>query len=102
MQNYLGRKYTVGELCDRIAIGWTCCATCCEVNTGNKRTLVQQKKETLDLFYSLFRKYINLSLRKPDSKYIPWGLIWDPFYKEPKGRINISDMFTLLIVHRTY
>ena len=41
----------MGELCDRIEIGWACYATCCEVNTGNKRTLVQQKTETLDLFY---------------------------------------------------
>ena len=40
-QNYFVRKQTVGELCDRIGIGWTCCITCCEVNTGNKRTLVQ-------------------------------------------------------------
>ena len=43
-----------GELCDQIEIGWTCCITCCEVNIGNKRTLVQQKTETLDLFYKQF------------------------------------------------
>ena len=42
-QNYFERKQTMGELCDRIELGWTCCITCCEVNTGNKRTLVQQK-----------------------------------------------------------
>ena len=89
----------MGELCDRIEIGWTCCITCCAVNTGNKRTLVQQKTETLDLFYSLFLKYINFSLRKSDPKYITWGLVQDPFYKEP---INISDMLTIWIVHRTY
>ena len=75
--------------------------TCFEVNTGNKRTLVQEKTETLDLFNSLFRKDINLSLRKLDLKFKTWGLVWDPFYKEPKGRINISDMFTIWIVHRT-
>ena len=53
-QNYFERKQTVGELCDRIEIGWTCCIICFEVNTGNKRTLVQQKTETLDLFYKQF------------------------------------------------
>ena len=61
----------MGELCDRIEIGWTCCITYCEVNTRNKRTLVQQKTGTLELFTNnLFRKYINLSLRKPDPKFI--------------------------------
>ena len=44
----------MGELCDRIEIGWTCCVLCCEVNTGNKRTLAQQKTKTLDLFYKQF------------------------------------------------
>ena len=44
----------LGELCNKIEIGWTCCITCCEVNTGNKRTLIQQKTETLDLFYKQF------------------------------------------------
>ena len=53
-QNYFERKQTVGELCDRIEKGWTCCIICCEVNTGNKRTLVQQKTETLDLFHKQF------------------------------------------------
>ena len=85
----------MGQLCDRIETGWTCCITCSEVNIGNKRTLVQQKTETRDLFYKQFRKYINLSLRKLDLKNITWGLIQNPFYKEPKGRINISDMVTL-------
>ena len=91
----------MGKRCDRKEIGWTCCVTCCEVNTGNKRTLVQQMTETLDL-NSLFRKYINLFLRKLDPKYITWGLIQDPFHKEPKGRIIFSDMLTLWIVHRIY
>ena len=50
----LKEKQTVGELCDRTEIGWTCCIICCELNTGNKRTLVQQKTETLDLFYKQF------------------------------------------------
>ena len=53
-QNYFERKQTVGELCDRINIGWTSCTLCCEVNTGNKRILIQQKIETLDLFYKQF------------------------------------------------
>ena len=53
-QNYFERKQTVGDLCDRIEIGWTCYITYCEGNTGNKRTLVQQKTETLDLFYKQF------------------------------------------------
>ena len=47
-------KQTVGELCDKIELGWTCCVTCCEVNTGNKRTLVQQNTETHDLLYKQF------------------------------------------------
>ena len=38
--------------------------------------------------------------RKQDPRYITWGLIWDPFYKEPKGRIDISEMYTTWIVHR--
>ena len=44
----------MGELCVRIDIGWTCCNICCEVNTGNKRILIQQKIETLDLFCKQF------------------------------------------------
>ena len=40
-------------------------------------------------------------LRKPDLRYITWGLIWDPFYKELKGRIDFSDMFAAWNVLRT-
>ena len=59
----------MGELYDRIEIGWTCCILCCEVNTGNKRILIQQKLETLDLFAnSLFRMHINLSLKETEPK----------------------------------
>ena len=53
----------MGELYARLYIGWTCCIISCEVNTGNKRILIQQKIETLALFYSLFRKYNNLSFK---------------------------------------
>ena len=35
-----------------------------------------------------------------DPWYITWGLVWDPFYKEPKGSIDISEMYTTWIVHR--
>ena len=44
----------MGELCDRIEMGWTCCIACCEVNTGNKRSLVQQKTETRDYFQNRY------------------------------------------------
>ena len=37
---------------------------------------------------------------RPDPRYITWGLIQDPFYKEPKGRIDISEMYTAWIIHR--
>ena len=63
-QNYFERKQTVGELCDRINIGWTCCTLCCEVNTENKRILIQQKIETLGLFYKQF-------ILKVLSEYLP-------------------------------
>ena len=53
-QNYFERKQTVGELCVRKDIGWTCCNICCEVNPENKRILIQQKIETLNLFYKQF------------------------------------------------
>ena len=33
-QNCFERKQIVGELCDSIEAGWTCCIMCCEVNTG--------------------------------------------------------------------
>ena len=52
-QNYYERKQIFGGLCDRIEIGWTC-ITCCEVNIRNKRTLVPQETETLDLVYKQF------------------------------------------------
>ena len=61
-KNYFERKQTGGELCNRIETGWTCCIACCEVNIGNKRTLVQQKIETLDLFYKQIIEKITLIL----------------------------------------
>ena len=68
----------------------------------NKRIYIQQKIETLDLFYKQFiQKDLTIfPLRKPDPRYITWGLIRDPFYKEPKERIDISEMYTTWIVHR--
>ena len=54
----------MGELCDRINIGWTCCTLCCEVNTENKRILIQQKIEK----NSLLRTYINLSLKETEPE----------------------------------
>ena len=53
-QNCFERKQTVGELCDRIETEWTSSILYCEVNTWNKRILIQQKIETLDLFYKQF------------------------------------------------
>ena len=37
---------------------------------------------------------------RPDPRYITWGLIQDPFYKEPEGRIDISEMYTTWITYR--
>ena len=64
----------MGELCDRIEIGWTCCILCCEVNTGNKRSLIQQRQKLLTCFTnSLFRKYINLSLKETEPEVYNMG-----------------------------
>ena len=49
---------------------------------------------------SLFKVYSNLSFKETGPEVYKWGLIWDPFYKEPKGRIDISETYTTWIVHR--
>ena len=49
---------------------------------------------------SLFKVTSIFSEGRPDLRYITWELIQDPFYKEPKGMIDISEVYTAWIICR--